>query len=379
MGKTVITGIGVITSAGIGKEKFINAVKNTKSCIHDVSLFDTSKYYCKQAGEVKDICGHKNRAYNFLKICIEEAINDANLQTADLLNTKLIIGTAHGPLSDWQLWIDKTEKIECLTPEQLTENVAKSFGIKNYLTVSTACTSSTIALLLGLQDINKNEQNIVIVAGVDVLTEFIFAGFTSLRALTHSVCKPFDKFRDGLVLGEGAGCVILEDYKHAKNRNAKIYCELASVATTSDAKHFTAPSFTGEGLYRCMKQALEEAQINISEISYINAHGTGTIYNDRTECIAIKKLFGEYAYKIPISSIKSIIGHTSGACGVIEVCLCAICIKEGFIPATLNFSQPEEEFNFNFVQKTIKSNVSVVLSTNLAFGGSNASCVFRKV
>lgn len=381
MSKAVITGIGLVTAAGFGKESFFKAIKEGKSCVSEPTLFDVSKYYCKQAGEVKEIEGKKNRMYYMLKFALDEALKDAGLSKEDLLttSTELIVGTAHGPLSDWEHWMDTKEEVEFLALEDPVDRISKEIDIKNYKVVSTACTSSTIAAGIGLINIRNQKVNIVIVGGVDVLTEFVFAGFVSLRGLTHSVCRPFDRFRDGLVLGEGAGVIILENIMHAQKRNAKVYCELAGFSATSDAEHFTAPSFIGEGLYRAMKNALEDASLTPQDISYINTHGTGTIQNDRAECYAIKKLFNEYAYKIPISSIKPIIGHTSGACGVIEIALCSLCIKENFIPANLNFENPEKGFEFNFVSTGYEEKISSIISVNLAFGGNNACCILKRI
>ena len=382
MNECVITGVGVVSAIGIGKEKFWESVVNNKSGIRDVSLFDLSKYNCKKAAEVKEIVDKNDRAYKFLETAVEEVISDAKLFLSDIYKqkVKVVIGSAHGSLIDWERWYRKeTEKFFSI--EDLAFRLSKKFSINSLpLCISTACTSSTIALGLGLNMVREGLADVIIVAGVDVLTEFIFAGFHSLRALSSTFCRPFDKNRDGLILGEAAAAVVLESYEHAKKRNADIYCKLKGFATTSDAKNFTAPDFGGEGIYRCINNALLDAKVEPKDVSYINAHGTGTLYNDKAECIAYKKLFQQYIPSIPISSIKSIVGHTSGACGIVESVVCSLCIKYNFVPATFGFQSPEEEFaDFNFVSVCgRKQEVKFIVSTNLAFGGNNACVVFGK-
>ncbi|MCX7957326.1 MAG: beta-ketoacyl-[acyl-carrier-protein] synthase family protein [Endomicrobia bacterium] len=381
MNKVVITGIGVITAAGVGKKSFLTAVKNNKECLSTPTLIDTSKYYYKKVGEVKEIIGKKNRMHRMLKIAFEEALRDANLTPKEIsrVSSEIIIGTAHGPLSDWEYYMDKGQDVKLLDVYDSINNLLYELGIdKSCKIISTACTSSTIAVGMGFWSIKNFNNSIVIIAGVDVLTDFIFSGFASLRAMTRSKCRPFDKHRDGLVLGEGASVVILEERRHADKRSANIYCELVGFSATSDATNFTAPHFTGEGLCRCIQNALSDANVSPQEVSYINAHGTGTVHNDRAECYAIKKVFGEYSYIVPISSIKPIIGHTSGACGAIEVALSALCIRYSFVPANINFINPEEEFKFNFIKQLYKMDIYYIVSINLAFGGNNACCILKK-
>jgi len=385
MNKAVVTGIGLVTSAGIGKESFFNSIQEGKSGISKITLFDTSRYFCKEAGQVKDITDTSDRAYTFLKKATDEALIDADIEKTSLANgnAKLFTGTTHGSLIDWENWYRKIDPPDSwgLALEDLSIRCQRALGLKNRgLTISTACTSSTIALGLGLLAIRNNKADISIVGGVDVLNEFIFAGFHSLRALTTTCCKPFDKSRDGLILGEGAAVLVIENLDYAKKRNAKIYCELKGFSACSDARHFTAPDLTGEGIYRCIKNGLQDADVKVEEVSYINAHGTGTELNDRAECIAIKKLFGKYAFSVPVSSTKPILGHTSGACGVIEAALCALCIERCFIPPTINFEFPEKDFPFDFVpRKGRKKFLDVAISTNAAFGGNNACIVLKRI
>ncbi|MBU0701894.1 beta-ketoacyl-[acyl-carrier-protein] synthase family protein [bacterium] len=393
MERAVITGIGLITCVGKGKEIFWKSIMEGKSSISEVTLFDTSKYRNRLGGEIKGIDPEiQDRAWYLLSSAAKEAVSDAGIELKEVKEgrVQIIVGTAHGELIMWGNYYDalrendevKAEELcHYFSPWTLSKRLSQDFGIKSLtITTSTACTASTIALGLALNKIRRREADVVIVGGVDVLSEFIFAGFDSLRALTLSVCKPFDKKRDGLILGEGSGVLIIEGISHALKRNAKVYAELAGFGTYSDAVHLTAPDRRGRGATLSLSAALKDAQVKPEDISYINAHGTGTIYNDRMECVAIKKIFEEYAYKIPISSIKPVIGHTSGASGVIEAALCALCIQDNVVPPTINFEEPMLDFEFDFVPgKYRETLVTITASMNSAFGGSNACVVLKEL
>lgn len=388
MERTVITGIGVVSCVGEGKETFWKSVIEGKSGISAVTLFDTSRYRTKFGGEIK----HTNspyRALEFLFTACKEAICDAKI---DLKEPKvgIIIGTAHGELIAWENYYDaictqdktKAEKFSNHFPIwRLANKLSKELEISGLtMTIPTACTASTIACGIAVNKIRRKEVDVVIVGGVDVLSQFIFAGFDSLRALSPTVCKPFDKERDGLILGEGSCVLIIESLSHAIKRDAKIYAEIVGFGTYNDAVHLSAPDRSGKGATLSLNAALKDVKIKPEDISYINAHGTGTLYNDRMECVAIKKVFGDYAFKIPISSIKPVIGHTSGASGAIEVALCALCIKYNTIPPTLNFREPMPDFEFDFVPNRFREiEVKMALSMNSAFGGSNACIILKEV
>jgi len=393
MERAVITGIGIVTCAGMNKKLFWKNVREGKSGISEVTLFDTSKYRTRFGGEIKEVEQNiQDRAWCFLSSAAKEAVSDAKIDFKKVRGRELqiIIGTAHGELKMWSDYYhalcnhdnSKAENLcSSFPPWTLSERLSQYFGIQALtMTIVSACTASTIALGMALNKIRREEADVIVVGGVDVLSEFIFAGFNSLRALSPSVCKPFDKKRDGLILGEGSGILIVESLNHALKRKAKIYAELAGFGTYSDAVHLTAPDRRARGATLSLNAALRDAQVKPENISYINAHGTGTNYNDRMECVAIKKVFGDYAYKIPISSIKPIIGHTSGAAGIIETALCTLCIQENLIPPTINFREPMSDFEFDFVPgESRKTSIAATVSMNSAFGGSNACLVLKEI
>lgn len=381
MNKVVITGLGTVTAIGNNVEEFFDNIVKQKDGISLVSLFDMSKYYCKLGGEIKDneMVGSEDRLEFFVKKAVREALGNAHLSNNDLLEkrTKLFFGTAHGSLGNWE----KSFRREGRIPKRFEDSVKNACGVNIPIKIfSTACTSSALALGFGMDAIRRGDIDIAIIVGADELTEFIFGGFTALKALTHTQCKPFDDKRDGLILGEGVGVLILENMSSAMSRKANVYSELAGSCANADAKNFTAPDFVGEGMSICIDEALKDAKESIQSVDYINAHGTGTKHNDRAECFAFKKCFGNKMDTTPISSIKSYIGHTSGACGAIEAVLSALCIKNDFIPATLNLTENERDFKFDFVKgQGRKKNLKVVISTNSGFGGNNSCAVFRKI
>jgi len=388
MERAVITGIGITTCVGKGKGSFWKNVIEGKSGISEVTLFDTSRYRTKFGGEIKDV-NTPYRAWELLFTACKEAVWDSEIDLKEK-RVGIIIGTAHGELTVWEDYYDaicnqdktKAERFSDHFPIWMLANrLSKELEVKGLtITISTACTASTIACGMALNKIRKKEVDVVIVGGVDVLSEFVFAGFDSLRALSPTVCRPFDKKRDGLVLGEGSCVLIIESLTHAMKRDAKTYTEIVGFGTYNDAVHLTAPDRSGRGATLSLNAALKDAKIKPEDISYINAHGTGTLYNDRMECVAIKKVFGEYAYKIPINSIKSVIGHTSGASGAIEIALCALCIQHNAIPPTLNFQESMPDFEFDFVPDRFREiKVKIALSMNSAFGGSNACIILKEV
>lgn len=380
MQTAVITGIGLVTPFGEGTSCFVQNIINQTDGITDVERFDCTHYRSNQAGQVQMVQGDILHAEYMLSVAIRESLNDAKLSiVSELKSPQFIIGTAHGNLIAWEHVIrsileNKPANSICLAKFPLWNLIQDKAKI-----ISTACTSSTIAIGLAKHYIESQTADCVVVGGVDVLSEFVYAGFHALRALTPDKCCPFDKNRNGLVLGEGAGVLVIESKQQAIQRKAKIYAEISGFGCSSDAYHLTAPIPSGKGLETAIIKALKEAKIIKEDLGYINAHGTGTTYNDRMECTAFQRLFGSNKNPIPISSIKSAIGHTSGAAGIIEVALSALCITQNFLPATLNFKESEEEFSLDFIRKTQERNIDSVLSVNAAFGGNNAAIILKKV
>jgi 3-oxoacyl-[acyl-carrier-protein] synthase II len=274
-----------------------------------------------------------------------------------------------------------------LIPDIAAGHISIQYGFKgvNFCTVS-ACASGAHALAVALNMIRNGIADVIIAGGTEsCITPLGLAGFCSMKALStrndqpEKASRPFDKERDGFVMGEGAGIVILESLEHAKKRGAKIYCEFIGAGMSCDAYHITAPDPDGYGAYLSMKYALQDAKINPEEIDYINAHGTSTPLNDKSETLAIKKLLGEKAYKTPVSSIKSMIGHLLGAAGAVEFVSTCLTIKERIIPPTINYEYPDPECDLDYVpNKPREANVKVAISNSFGFGGHNVCLVLKK-
>jgi 3-oxoacyl-[acyl-carrier-protein] synthase II len=247
------------------------------------------------------------------------------------------------------------------------------------ITVSTACASGTDALGIAAGKIRTGQADIMIAGGIDVLSSFALSGFHSLQALTHDKVRPFDRNRDGLALGEGAAFIIIESEKHARERGARIYAGVSGYASRADANHLTGPHREGRGLSAAIRAAFLDAEMDFSELDYINAHGTGTPYNDLMETKAIKNVFGETAYRIPVSSTKSMLGHSFGAAGVIEAICCMLAIRSGVVPPTINFHEKDTECDLDYtVNVAAEKKVRVAMSQSAGFGGQNSAVVFAQ-
>jgi len=252
--------------------------------------------------------------------------------------------------------------------------------------VVTACSSANQSIGSAFRVIQRDEADAMITGGTEAaITIMGFGGFCSLRALSTrndepaKASRPFDKERDGFVMGEGAGVLVIEELEHALKRKAPIYCEIIGYGMSGDAYHMTAPDPEGEGAVRCMKLSMKDAGLKPEDVDYINAHGTSTYYNDKIETLAIKKVFGEHAKKLAISSTKSVTGHLLGAAGGVETIACALALKEGILPPTINLENPDPECDLDYIpNKPRKMNIDVALSNSLGFGGHNATLAFKK-
>jgi 3-oxoacyl-[acyl-carrier-protein] synthase II len=265
-------------------------------------------------------------------------------------------------------------------PSYTTDRVAERFSFSGpKFTVTTACSSSATAIGYGADLIRTGKCKAVLCGGSEALSELTFGGFNSLKATDPFPCKPFDRKRAGMSLGEGAGILILEDFDEAIKRGARIYAEFLGYGIGGEAYHITAPEPTGMGGARIIKEAIEDSGVSLTEVDYINAHGTGTPLNDKTETLSIKNVFGERAYSIPVSSIKSSIGHCLGSAGAIEAIASILSIVHQFIPPTLNHQEGDQDCDLDYVPgKSRKAKVEVVLSNSFAFGGNCTSLVFKK-
>jgi 3-oxoacyl-[acyl-carrier-protein] synthase II len=400
--------MGAITPIGNNVKTFWENIKKGKCGIDFIKSFDTSEFKVKIAAEVKDFdpadvldLKELKRMDKFSQMgtaAAIEAVNDAGLSNEDdsRENWGVILGTGVGGF----ITIEKeNRKIIEKGPGRVSPffipmalcniasaNIAIKFGIKGICdTVITACASGTSSIGNAYRVLQQNQADLIIAGGSEAaITPLALAGFTSMGALcTHNKPEqasiPFDIRRSGFVMGEGAGIVILETLKHAQKRGANIYAEVVGYGATCDAYHLTAPAPGGEGGARAMKMAIDNSGINEEQISYINAHGTSTPYNDKNETEAIKTIFKEKAYNIPISSTKSMTGHMLGAAGAAEAIVCIKAMEEGFIPPTIGLQERDPECDLDYVPlKGRNQNLQYTLSNSFGFGGQNASILLKK-
>jgi 3-oxoacyl-[acyl-carrier-protein] synthase II len=411
--RVVVTGMGALTPIGNNLPDYWNALINGVSGAAAITKFDCSKFKTQFACEVKGFNGEDfierkelrklDQFSQYALVAVEEAMKDSglNLDVIDKDKAGVIWGSGIGGLKTFQDECFEFERGDgtprfnpFFIPKMIVDIVAGHISIKyglrgpNFVTVS-ACASSTNALVDAFNFIRLGKAHVIISGGSEAaVNEAGVGGFNALHALStrndspETASRPFDKTRDGFVLGEGAGALILEEYEHAVNRGAKIYCEVVGAGLTADAYHMTAPHPEGLGAINVMKYALEEAGLTPSDIDYINVHGTSTPLGDVAETKAIKAVFGEDAYKLNISSTKSMTGHLLGAAGAIEAIACIKAIETGIVPPTINFSEedPEIDYKLNFtLNKAQKREVRAALSNTFGFGGHNASIIVKKL
>ncbi|NLC18808.1 MAG: beta-ketoacyl-ACP synthase II [Clostridiales bacterium] len=407
--RVVVTGLGAITPIGNSVQEFFDNVMAGKCGIDFITSFNTDAYNVKLAAAVKDFnpldymdakkARRMDRFSQFAVAAAIEAVADSGLDFAaeNMERVGVIVGSGIGSIEGIEKETinlrDKGPKrvnplfIPLTITNMAAGNVAIQFGIRGSCTnVVTACATGSHCIGEAFRSIKHGYQDIILAGGTEgAITPLSVAGFQALTALSTSqdpqrASIPFDKERDGFVIGEGAGILVLEEYEHAKARNARIYAEIVGYGSTSDAYHITAPTPDGDGGARAMLMAMEEAGISPNELSYINAHGTSTPANDVAETLAIKKAMREYAYKIPVSSTKSMIGHLLGAAGAVEAIACVKAIEKSFIPATIGYRVPDEECDLDYVPNAgRRQRLTYVLSNSLGFGGHNASLLFRSM
>ncbi len=410
--RVVVTGIGALTPIGnTAGEYWENLIKGTSGAA-PIQHFDASKFKTQFACEVKnfDPQAHFDRKEarkldlfsQYALVTVEEAVQDAKLtEGVDQDRVGVIWGSGIGGLKTFQdecfafALGDGTPRFNpFFIPKMIADIASGHISIKygfrgpNFTTVS-ACASSTNALIDAFNYIRLGKADAIIAGGSEAaVNEAGIGGFNALKALStnnenyQTASRPFDRTRDGFVLGEGSGAIILEEYEHAKKRGATIYCELAGGGLSADAYHMTAPHPEGLGASSVMRLALEDAHMSADSIDYINVHGTSTPLGDVAESRAIQKVFGDHAYKLNISSTKSMTGHLLGAAGAIEAIACILAIKYGIVPPTINFehADPELDENLNFTfNKAEKREVRAALSNTFGFGGHNTSAIFRKI
>ncbi|WP_034439691.1 beta-ketoacyl-ACP synthase II [Clostridium ihumii] len=406
--RVVITGMGVLSPIGNNVDEMWNSVKENKCGIDFITKFDNTDFKVSVAGELKEFNiekymskkeAHRMDKYaQYAMIAAEEAINDSNLNLENINKDRMgvIVSSGIGGIetlvSEHNKMLEKGPSrvspfmIPMIISNMASGQIAIKYGAKGICTtVVTACASGTNSIGEAFEAIKSDRAEIMIAGGAEApITDIAVAGFSSLTALSKSddpkrASIPFDKERNGFVMGEGAGVVILEELENALKRNAKIYGEVVGYGATCDAYHITKPSDDSREISRAMEMAINQANISKNEISYINAHGTSTYYNDKSETNAIKALFNEFAYEIPVSSTKSMMGHLLGAAGAVEAIICAKALEDSFIPATIGLEVKDEECDLNYVPNNgIQKQIKYALSNSLGFGGHNATLLLKK-
>ncbi|MFQ6673781.1 MAG: beta-ketoacyl-ACP synthase II [Fidelibacterota bacterium] len=407
--RAVVTGMGIVSPVGVGVSAFWDSLICGRSGIGYVTKFDTTEFPVKIGGEVAHFSREEyldkkelNRLDDFsvyALVAAQEAIEDASLENGmeDMDRFGVIVGSGVGGIKTMETQsrrlIDRGPRsvspffIPMYISDIAPGLISMKWGLKgpNYSVVS-ACSSATHAIGDAVRLIQYGDADVIIAGGSEAaITPLTFAGFSNMKTLSRGdgepeeVSRPFDANRDGFVLGEGAGLLVVEAADHAVNRGAKIYGEIAGYGATADAYHITTPAPGGEGAVRAMGRAIRDARIDPSQVDYINAHGTSTPYNDKTETKAVKEVFGEAAHDVPLSSTKSMTGHLLGASGGIETAACLLAINHGVIPPTINYETPDPECDLDYTpNKSIEREVNVAMSNTFGFGGHNAVLVMKR-
>jgi len=405
--RVVVTGMGAITPIGNSVEEFWNGIKEGKTGFGPITYFDTADYRCKLAAEVKDFDPAQymdkksaRRMEQFCQFAVAaagQAISDAGLtmEQEDPYMVGCSVGSGIGSLQAMEREYDRLKEkgpgrvgpmlVPLMISNMAAGNVSIAYGLKGKsLNVVTACATGTHSIGEAYRTIQYGDADVMIAGGTESsITPIGIAGFSALTALSFSedperASIPFDKERNGFVMGEGSAIVVLEELEHAKRRGAKIYAELTGYGCSSDAYHITSPAEDGSGAATAMLNALKDGGVEPEELTYINAHGTSTHHNDLFETRAIKLAFGEHAYDMKINSTKSMVGHLLGAAGAVEFVTCVKEIQEGYIHRTVGLRETEEELDLNYCRDSYKEEVPYALTNSLGFGGHNASLLLKK-
>ena len=405
--RVVVTGMGAITPIGNSVEEFWNGIKEGKTGFGPITYFDTADYRCKLAAEVKDFDPAQymdkksaRRMEQFCQFAVAaagQAISDAGLtmEQEDPYMVGCSVGSGIGSLQAMEREYDRLKEkgpgrvgpmlVPLMISNMAAGNVSIAYGLKGKsLNVVTACATGTHSIGEAYRTIQYGDADVMVAGGTESsITPIGIAGFSALTALSFSedpqrASIPFDKDRNGFVMGEGSAVVVLEELEHAKRRGAKIYAELIGYGCSSDAYHITPPAEDGSGAATAMLNALKDGGVEPEELTYINAHGTSTHHNDLFETRAIKLAFGEHAYDMKINSTKSMVGHLLGAAGAVEFVTCVKEIQEGYIHRTVGLRETEEELDLNYCRDSYKEEVPYALTNSLGFGGHNASLLLKK-
>lgn len=407
-GRVVITGVGAVTPLGTGVDTFWPRMLAGESGVGPITLLDASEFTTRIAAEVKDFNAEDwldkkdarriDRFIAFAEASAKMALDDANIDPVPIANHfGCLIGSGIGGLTflgeQYRRLVESGPGkvspflVPYMIPDMASGYVSICHGLKGPNTcVVTACSTGANAIGDAYHIIKRGDAIAMLAGGSEApINEIGLAGFCAARAMTNRndeplrASRPFDADRDGFVMAEGSAVFVMEDYDHAVARGAKIYAEILGYGFTGDAHHMTMPDPEGDGAYRSMRMALHHAGLEPSQIGYINAHGTSTPYNDKFETMAIKRAFGESAYTVPISSTKSMIGHTLGAAGAIEALICILAMRDGKLPPTVNYETPDPECDLDYVPNVARdADVEYSLTNSFGFGGHNVSLVLKR-
>jgi len=409
--RVVVTGLGALTPVGLTVEDSWKSMIDGKSGVDFITYFDTTEFVTKFAAELKgfDPLNYMDRKMSqridpftqYAIVASDMAVEDSGLMNGTINKDRVgvIYGSGIGGMWTYHkqqnILYERGGKPDRISPffipMLIADIAAGRISIKhgfrgpNYATTS-ACATSANSIIDSVMIIQRGDADVMVTGGSEaVICPMGIGGFNALKAIStrndapQKASRPFDKNRDGFVMGEGGGTLVLESLEHAKARGAKIYCEIKGIGMTADAHHITDPSPNGDGVARAMKIALEDSGLKPEEVQVVNAHGTSTPPNDRNETAAIKTVFGEHAYNLNVHSIKSMVGHLLGAAGAVESIVAVLTIRDGIIPPTINYEEKDPDCDLNYTPNTaVKRNVDVVLSDNSGFGGHNTAIVFKK-
>jgi len=400
--RVVVTGLGVLTSNATNIQEFVSSLRGGVSGIKPIRCFDTHGYCNDKAGVIHDLCPERygldptsDRTEQMVVIAAMQAVQDAGIVFDHALGLRSSV-TLGSSIGGWNTYVETLRSehnrdpgtrfqgpyscIEDIPPCRIAAKLCDHFGITGgTISTVTACAAGANSIACGVDMIRLGRCDVVLATAVDPLCELSFSGFNILMAMSSSASRPFDRNRDGLLVGEGSGALVLEKLEHALARNARIYCEIPGYGLSNDAYHATQPDPEAGGACRAISRALTDAAVSPCEINYINAHGTSTKYNDLMELKAIQKIYGDVAHKIPISSIKSMIGHTLGAAGTIEAVATILALHHRFLPPTINFKDPIDGFDYDFVPQSRETGQATLMASHsFGFGGNSACILFRE-
>lgn len=407
--RVVVTGVGLVTPCGIGIDNVWNNILNGQSGIGPLTRFDTTRFDTKFAGEIKEFNPEdyiQPKEVKKMDLFIQYAIAAAHIAVKDggldmgqedAERVGVVVGTGLGGLPTIEKYHSVLLErgpgritpffIPMLIANEAPGHIAIQHGFKGpNLCIVTACATGAHSIGDACRIIQYGDADVMVAGGSEAnLTPLTVGGFNAMKALSTrndnplKASRPFELDRDGFVVAEGSGILILEELQHAKKRGAKIYAEVAGYGYNGDAYHITAPCPDGDGFIRCIRMALKDGQLSPDDVDYINAHGTSTKLNDYIETLAIKEVFKEKAYRIPVSSTKSMTGHLLGAAGAIEAIFSVLCIRDQVCPPTINYENPDPECDLDFVPNTARNHtINVVMSNSFGFGGTNSTLVFRR-